>query len=164
MARTRTRVRVVDRGYNRLLRAVRRNDQGALTVGIHPREGRRRYSSGVTVAQVASWHSQGAGDLPVRDPLATWFDGPGRRRMLDANRTALDQMVRTGKSPRQTLDRAGRRFVEQVRATAARLRPLASSTRRQKRSGRILDRTGLLLRSYDYRVLLGERARSRAGG
>ncbi len=156
------RVRVIDRGYNRLLRAVRRNEQGALTVGIHPREGRRRYPSGATVAQVATWHATGAGRLPVRDPLAVWFNGPGRRRMLDATRLALDKMVRTGVSPFQTLDRAGRRFTDQVRNTAATLRPLALSTRQQKNSSRVLFRTGLLLRSYGWRVNLGQKARSRA--
>lgn len=154
-----TRVVVRDRGYSRLIRAVRRTGEGALTVGIHPREGRQRYPrTGRTVAEVANFHAVGAGRLPVRDPLATWFDAGGRRKMTQATRRALNRALRSGGSARRDLEAAGQRFVEQIRATAPRLRALAPSTVRAKGHGRILFRTGRLLQAYGFRVNLGRRS------
>lgn len=148
-----------DKGYNALLRRARKLEGGAqLTVGIHPREGRRRYPDGASVAQVARWHESGTRYMPARPLISYWWAREnGRRRVRDATRRALENALRTGADPVLALSRAGARYVGQVRATWDLLRPLRLATIRRKRSSRVLYDTGLLWRSIGYRVRVGSR-------
>lgn len=159
MARPRSTVTVRDRGYSRLLRAVRGMRDGGISIGIHPREARVAYPGGATVGEVARVHASGGRYLPRRDPIGQWWEREGQREVLRRTRAALTRALRSGRPPWRELERAGAEMVRRARAEFQRLRPLAPATVRRKGSRRILVRTGLLLRSVQYRVRRAGRAR-----
>lgn len=155
----RARVTVRDRGYNALLRRARALEGGGqLTVGVHPREGGMHYPEGQTVSQVARLHESGTRHMVARPFLTYWFTrAGGSRRIRDATRRALVGYLDTGADPRRALERAGERYVAQVRATFDLMRPLRLSTIRRKRSSRVLYESGMLWRAVGYRVRVGRR-------
>lgn len=141
-----------------LRRALSIAGKGKLTVGIHPREGRQRYRKGQTVSQVARWHEEGTDNMDARPFLSYWWTrGNGQRRVRDATRRALERAISRGEDPRRALERAGERYVAQVRATFDLMRPLRLQTIRRKRSAQVLYDTGLLWRSVGYRVGVGRK-------
>ena len=148
-----------DKGYNRLLRRAQAiSGAGQLSVGIHPREGRRRYTGGQTVAQVARWHETGTKRMPARPFVFYWWVREnGQRKVRDTTRRALQASLANGTDPTRALQRAGERYVAEIRTTFDLMKPIAISTAKRKRSRQVLVETGLLWRSVGYRVRVGGR-------
>lgn len=154
----RTKVTTVDRGYNRLIKRAKRLPEGQVTIGIHPRDGQKKYLSGVTVSEVARLHESGTSRMPARPFLTHWWTiQGGQRRIRDATREALNQALRTGRDPRKRLEAAGARYQVQIRETFRRMKPIAPSTARAKGSTQILIDSGLLWRSIGFRVTFKRR-------
>lgn len=156
MTQNRSHVKTVDKGYNRFMRAAKRGIGGRLTIGIHPREGRRTYANGLTVSALYRIQATPTASKPARDPIAYWWNEQnGKRRIRDATREALKKEITAGpRAARKNLNAAGARYVAQVREAFRLQAPLKRSTVRRKRSSRILYDTGQLWRSIDYRATL----------
>jgi hypothetical protein len=139
-------------------RAKAISGEGQLSVGIHPREGRFRYGSGVTVSQVARWHEIGTRRMPARPFLTYWWTREnGARRIRDATRKALELSLTRGTDPLRALQQAGERYVAQIQSTFQLMRPIKISTARRKRSSEVLVESGMMWRSIGYRARVGGR-------
>lgn len=153
------RVTVRDKGYSALLRRARAiSGEGQLSVGVHPREGLTHYEDGTTVAQVARWHENGTRRMVARPFLSYWWIREnGARKIRRATLDALENSLARNQDPLRALDRAGERYVAQVRATFRLMKPIKISTARRKKSREVLIDSGLLWRSIGYRARVGKR-------
>jgi len=144
-------IKQTDRGMRKLMAQVERWSSVTLSVGVHLREGKRRYPGGLTVSEVARLHANGTRRMPRRDPVGDWA-ASARRRVITTGREALAETARKGTSPMRRLDLAGRKYVTEVREHFALQPRLAPATIRRKQSSRILVEHGLLWRAITAQV------------
>lgn len=96
-------VRVVDKGFNRLMRALgEARHEHAATVGVHADEGSKAHEGdGVTVADVAVFNEFGTDSIPERSFIRAWADESRDRNHQIL--TKLSQAVIAGKIPSITV-------------------------------------------------------------
>jgi hypothetical protein len=151
-------IKQTDRGMRKLMAQVERWSSVTLSVGVHQREGKRRYPGGLSVSEVARLHANGTRRMPRRDPVGDWAVS-ARRRVITTGREALAETARTGQSPMRRLELAGRKYVAEVREQFAIQPRLAPATIERKGSSKILVEHGLLWRAITFQVQLGKRTR-----
>lgn len=95
-------LKILDRGYKKLLKGILRDDKVHVLIGIQGREASKKHpkAEGLTVAEVGSIHEFGAG-VPRRSFLRDWFDENRRnlsKRMVNiAKRVANPRSKLTSK-------------------------------------------------------------------
>lgn len=143
-----------DRGYRALLRRVQAAARGrAVTIGVHSGEGGAPAAGGGTVADVASIHEFGLGNVPERSFVRGWADEKknDNERIL---RGIGEAIVRGDYSVEVGLERAGLLMVAsmQQRIRGGIAPELADVTVARKGSSTPLIDTGQLVSSITHKV------------
>lgn len=149
-------VRIVDRdrGYRALLARVKRASRSrAITVGVHSGEGGAPAAGGGTVADVASIHEFGLGNVPERSFVRSWADAKksDNQKLL---REAAERIVR-GATVDEALEQVGLVMAAsmQKRIQSGEIGPpLEPATIARKGSSTPLIDTGQLVSSITHKV------------
>ena len=132
-AKATTRIREVDKGANKLLKAARDFGGKVLRVGIVGGAGEEEHSPGVTVGDIAGFHEFGDGNNPERSWLRAWFDGDQSNIKQDVRK--VTRLVLEGRmDEQQALDILGAKFVGEIQKRIADgiAPPLLEATVRRK--------------------------------
>lgn len=157
------RVKVVDLGANRVLRAARQNGRkpAHVDVGILGKEAAKdkKQGGGLTVGQVAEWAELGLGQ-PQRSWLRAWIDD-NEDLINDRIDREMEDVILGKRTPDQSLKRIGVWLQGELQLNIANFpdngfRPNADSTIARKGSAVPLIDTGQLRSSISHRTGSGE--------
>lgn len=139
--------------YDKLVRLGKRGRVvKRITAGLHAKEGAKRYPTGVSVAELGSWHEFGLG-VPQRSFIRGWFD-ENRAKLPAAIRAELQRAVKRGETQMFGLRRLAVTIQASIQARIANgIAPEnADSTILRKGSATPLIDTGTLRSSIVVRV------------
>lgn len=157
-------VRVIDRGYDRLLRIAKKLQGASVTVGIHANKGGEPHSAPargaagvvrVAVVDVAIWNEFGMG-VPERPFLRGWFDATSRQNG-ETMKTLAQSAIKGTRTIEQALEVCGARLVGELQQRIARgegVLPNSPKTIYLKGSSVPLVDTGQMRASLTYRVTI----------
>jgi len=165
-------VQVIDRGWNRIQREVKKLDDSHVKVGVLPSAGttrspsvvvskRRRSSSkatkAITMAQLAAVHEHGSpkNNIPSR-PFMKQAHDSNKGRLAKSKFNLLRSIYAGALSARQALDKLGIIHEGQVKRqfVAGSFKPLKPATIARKKSSKPLIDTGALRSSVDHEVVM----------
>lgn len=147
-------LKILDRGYKRLVQALTGKQKTGITVGVHAADGAETYPrSGKTVADVATINEFGAPGVPQRSFIRAWFDENSAKNREAVKRMA--QSVLKGKRTRKdAVELLAQAFVGQIQRRMAQGIPPPNSpiTIALKGSSKPLIDTGQLRSSITYAI------------
>lgn len=150
-------VRTIDLGLRRILRAYETLDGRGVTIGIDDEQGARTHPGGsATVAEVGAWLEFGTRNMLARP----WLTLGVRRANVKGELFKAAREITRGANPDAALDAAGRRIASVVRDSLGEgVAPLAPATVAAKGSTRPLVDTGTLQRSITHKIAKGPRVK-----
>ncbi len=146
-------IRIIDRGYNALMRVFKGEPKTKITVGVHHADGAKPHGDGETIADIAQLHEFGADGIPQRSFLRAWFD-ENKAKTREASKRMAQSVLKGKRTREQAIDILAQAFVAQIQRRIAQgiSPPNSPDTIASKGSSTPLIDKGLLRTAITYAI------------